>query len=362
MRVDDKALWGNGAWIGNSYVLEHCPICNERVTFAFHGGEGFWQCASCDGIGTWDELREILSKRDNWMDRLERLDAPEAPNGLIPIAGYKAPDDPVTIGTGFSFLDNILGGFPESGVTVLTGRRGEGKSTLAGQLALNAISAGRAVCFYSGELNAAMFRAWVFQQAAGPSGVEAYPDRFGAIRYRAREDASRRIARWLGNRLLLSDNTTRDANEHRVIFERFKAAQRFYGCGLMVVDNLMTTHYSGVAEADFFRRQSMFVNELVDFSGEINSHILLVAHPRKGEGGDMNDRVAGTADITNRAHFVVKVEKAKPEDGCASIVSVSKNRSYGTLGDVRFDYDVKCRRFNQRGGSQITRYGWEDLP
>ena len=56
------------------------------------------------------------------------------------------------IRTGLQELDQIIGGFYFGQVILLTGRRGEGKSTLLSQLDLEAIDQGYATLIYSGEL------------------------------------------------------------------------------------------------------------------------------------------------------------------------------------------------------------------
>lgn len=49
-------------------------------------------------------------------------------------------------------LDELIGGLAEGAMTVFTGKPGQGKSTVAGQLLLAAIEQGYSVCAYSGEL------------------------------------------------------------------------------------------------------------------------------------------------------------------------------------------------------------------
>ena len=74
--------------------------------------------------------------------------------GLIDLATVIA-EDPTTIPrikTNIPALDECIGGLREGAVTVFTGRPGNGKSTVAGLLLLNAIEAGQSVCAYSGEL------------------------------------------------------------------------------------------------------------------------------------------------------------------------------------------------------------------
>ena len=70
------------------------------------------------------------------------------------------PYDPTTvprIKTMIPALDETIGGVAEGAITVFTGKPGSGKSTLTGQLLLNAIEQGCSVCAYSGELTKERF-------------------------------------------------------------------------------------------------------------------------------------------------------------------------------------------------------------
>ena len=52
----------------------------------------------------------------------------------------------------------MLGGLAEGELTIMTGKRGEGKSTLSGQIALNLVNDDIPICYYSGELNKDAFQ------------------------------------------------------------------------------------------------------------------------------------------------------------------------------------------------------------
>ena len=57
--------------------------------------------------------------------------------------------DPTTVPrimTRIPMLDNMIGGLGEGAVTVVSGKRGNGKSTIFGMMALNAIEQGESVC------------------------------------------------------------------------------------------------------------------------------------------------------------------------------------------------------------------------
>lgn len=93
----------------------------------------------------------------------------------IPIKGIidlstVVPYDPTAvprIRTMIPALDEVIGGLVEGGVTVFTGKAGDGKSTLSGLLLLNAIEQGYNVCAYSGELRKEKFQEWINLQCAG---------------------------------------------------------------------------------------------------------------------------------------------------------------------------------------------------
>lgn len=71
----------------------------------------------------------------------------------------------------FPVLDKGIGGFFAGELSVWTGKRGVGKSTILGQLLLEAIDQGHTVCAYSGELPKEQFREWIYLQAAGPEHI-----------------------------------------------------------------------------------------------------------------------------------------------------------------------------------------------
>jgi twinkle protein len=363
MKVD-STTWGKGAWLDNNYLLHTCPICHENWTFRFLGGDGFWICHNCKKSGDWHKLRDILGRRDDWLDLIPFDAEIEEVEGLISVGSYTHDATPFRIPTGFSILDNMFEGFTDGGLTILTGKRGEGKSTFASQLALNAVSSGVNVCFYSGELGPPMFQSWVFTQAAGPLYLEQYKEKSGAPRYRASKQSESLIREWLDKRFFLSDNAPAGSSEHKVVLGRFKEARQKHSCRLLVVDNLMTMSYTN-EDNDFNRKQTAFVSELVAFAQQNTCHVILVAHPRKGNGEkvDDNEMVAGSGNITNMASLVIKVSKVAEEDvkmGVNAHVTVTKNREFGATGEMDFEYDLKSRRFKPVKGSMITRMPWEE--
>lgn len=357
------AAFGEGGWVGDRWIVKTCPLCFEEYSMHFQGLSGIWRCVSCNKDGTLEEMPRHVKYDMGLRDKLAQAKLPGEPEGLIQVGKYMPPKRGQSVPTGFGIIDQKISGLYEGELSVLTGKRAEGKSSIAGQIALNIIDAGARVCFYSGELSAGMFQSWILAQAAGNKYMNRYVDRFGAERHQVDGFAEDRIKSWLIDRFILYDNTIKKSSERNSIVERFLMAKKYYGCNVFFVDNLMTAKYTKDTERDYFRQQSNFVGELVDFSHQENAHVILVAHPKKGDTGDDNDNVAGLSDITNRASNVFTVHRQTPDeklkDDIDAVLTISKNRNFGALDKIGFYFDVASKRFEPRTGDYIKNYGWE---
>lgn len=353
---------GTGKWVGTGYVLDRCLFCGEQDSLIF-SGRGMWACRKCDkGGNTLDNLRTELLKNPALKQFADFAD-PKPPEGMIVVSDYFPPRQQRVIGTGFGTIDRMIGGLVPGGMTILSGKRGEGKSTILSQTTLNVIDQGHKVGFYSGELSAFRFQQWLFGQAAGARHMEAFVDEFGATRWAVKPEAEKKIRAWLGEKLVLYDNTKVKASERHTIVRRFAESRAFYGCDLFVIDNLMTAKQDTDRDIDAMRAQANFAAEAMDFAREHNIHVILVAHPRKGNDTDINESVAGMGEITNLATNVMQIrrlsEKEQLEEGCNSILTVAKNREHGDTGFSRLNFNKESKRFVPISGSTISRYGWE---
>lgn len=313
--------------------------------------------------------RSIRELRDNVgikaVDKL-LLDAEEVPvAGLLNIAEIDTSKrkNAVRVISGLPKLDKAVGGFSGGALSVWTGKRGEGKSTLLGQILLEAINQNHVVCAYSGELPKEDFKLALQQQAAGYLHVTQTADLVSdRTIYSVNRDVVPWIDEWWDGRLYLTDIGRKNAHEEDTILKLFEYANRRYGADVFLVDNIMTAQLREEARLGFWRAQSVFTGRLVDFCKRLNVHTHLVAHPRKTEGKRAleADDVGGSGDITNRADNVFKVERVAPEDkGCDALVTIMKNREYGARGTVKLDFNEPSRRFFPAGGSPAKRYSWE---
>lgn len=309
------------------------------------------------------ELRENVGS--NAVDKL-LLDAEEVPiSGLLNIADIDTSKkkNAVRVVSGLPKLDKAVGGFSGGALSVWTGKRGEGKSTLLGQILLEAVNQNHVVCAYSGELPKEDFKLALLQQAAGYLNVEQYQDQASdRTIYAVDQKVAPWINEWWDKRLYLTDIGRKNAHEEDTILNLFEYANRRYGADVFLVDNIMTAQLREEASLGFWRAQSVFTGRLVDFCKRLNVHTHLVAHPRKTEGKRTleADDVGGSGDITNRADNVFKVERVSPEEkGCDALVTIMKNREYGARGTVKLDFNEPSKRFFPAGGSPAKQYSWE---
>ena len=161
---------------------------------------------------------------------------PIADNRIKRVADVQAKDIESIPGiiTGFSSLDELLGGKIRLGqLVILTGRRGDGKSTLGSMIAVNAIYQGFKTFFYSGELTDYLFRNWIDRQISGK--VISLADEKD-------KETQLLLDQFYGDKAFIYDNSfleDRDEDEQTALLDALEVAIVQYGCQFLVVDNLM---------------------------------------------------------------------------------------------------------------------------
>ena len=269
------------------------------------------------------------------------------------------------IPTGIKSLDRVLSGGIYLGQTViLTGKRGEGKSTLGSQLLANALNDGNTVLAYSGELQDYFFKRWIDFQIAGKHNVIDKAESNGTINYTIPKEKVKKISAWYQGRAYIYENQTLTDDEPAELIETIEKAVQQHGIKLVLLDNLMTALDVGMS-VDLYRAQSKFVDKLVKMAKRQQVAVILVVHPRKNSSGaDDNDSVSGSADITNKVDVVMtyKRDKDLPED--QRLLTISKNRLTGKLATgekaLTLYYDKTSKRISDTDASFTVPYGWEE--
>ena len=272
------------------------------------------------------------------------------------------------IRTGIYDLDAALGGGICYGqVCLLTGKRGEGKSTLMSNIYADALDQNIGCFAYSGELAGYHFKRWLNCQLAGNEHMIVKKNEFGENVYTIDPAVSKRISEWYRGSAFIFDNTClEDCKEETVsLIEVIKQVASRKNVKLICIDNLMTAMEVVTEQNNLYLAQSNFVGALKKIAVQYDVAIILVAHPRKSgkdEVGFDNDNVAGSGDITNKVDIVMCYSRAKQGADHDGELVISKNRLAGTLkmgaDSIKLNYSPKTKRvFEVR--TLDKHYGWE---
>ena len=301
--------------------------------------------------------------------------------------------------TGIWELDDVLhGGLPFGQLVIITGKSGDGKSTLANQLLINAVNEGYKSFAYSGELPNYLLKAWMMFQAAGPQNVVTVRAPVGMKpgEYEVEQSKKKLISEWFCGNVWIYDNRIADDEESEQIrlVELLESVIVQNGVRVILLDNLMTAmdlEPDGTSQ-DKYDRQSRFCKTLARMAIKHNVLIVMVAHKRKASGGEtVNDNVSGSADIVNLASIVISYERIQIPDFEAMkdpkrrreqltdflikyraadleevkqkrILFVSKNRLTGDVTDdgILLEYDPATKRIFRTNGERKRRYNWDD--
>lgn len=270
--------------------------------------------------------------------------------------------------SGIPSLDKLLrGGFLFGQVAVLTGERGEGKSTFASQLAAMAVNQNFPTMVYSGELEPWMFRDWFDYQVAGDYYINRRSTPYGET-YDVNGEVYPDIVKWYTGKLKVFNNEVLRKDDHRELIEVIEDGIKQYGTKVVVIDNLMTA-MNDDPKYDLNRQQTSFVAKLVEIAQVYEILIFLIAHPRKTTQGYNprfdNDSVSGSSNITNLAGTVMRYGKPKgkdeSEDTNDRIITVYKNRKDGFTNHkgIRVYYEESSKRISEDDKHFNLNLTWE---
>lgn len=328
---------------------------------------GAWRCWVV--ISDYKDANEALFKEGPgriWYDIETAKEVPIA--GLVRLADVKPLDleNMVRVKSSINGINKVLGGYFMGQVSVWTGINSSGKSTLLGQELIAAVDQGFAVCAYSGELPAPLFRYWIELQAAGPDYLDS---RYDSVKesevYYPKAEVKELIREWYRDYFFFCDNFGSVKADN--LLDLFEYAAKRYDCKVFLVDNLATTIF-GEDKDNYYHKQGEFVGRLVDFAYKHDVHVHVVAHPRKTEGRLTKMDVKGSGQITDLAHNVLathrQTDAEKKEQPCDTIVDIFKGRFYGKQDvEVELLFDDKSKRFCMPTDSQWfnKKYGWTSL-
>lgn len=388
---------------GTKYILDHCPFNDQHkhkdaVIFQRDNGAIGFICLhnSCSGK-TWRDVRLLFEP--NAYDRQSQYPQQQyhrqsyAPQqqpqqvqsivetedkGKVWLSMSDIRRQPFSradfIKSGITEIDRRGLGFKRGMVSVWTGKRGCGKSSLLNMLILNAAQNGEKSALWTGELTADVVKQWLYLQAAG----KRYNHRLEGTDYFVTNDSVvGMIDRWIDRYFWLFNN--RYGDNFSQIEERVRKLVRENGVSQVFLDNLMVLDIRMLDE-NKYDRQAILLQRLEDLAKELNIHIHLVAHPHKSIGYIRIDNISGSGDIANKADNIFIMSRVNndfrtsaPEyldrmeydsvisSGCTNIIEIGKFRAKGTLmgSIVKLWFEEESNRL-KNDLSESVIYGWNE--
>ena len=256
-----------------------------------------------------------------------------------------------TIQLGINKIDDNIIGLPLGSLNVITGRTGEGKSTILNQFFIGeSIRQGYKVFLFSGELTESNAKGWLLDTLANKEDLLEFTSKKGYKYKKLSSIAVSRIDDFLEDKFYLY--TEEDYSINAIISKMEIMAKR-YGVKVFCIDNLMVTEND---EKEELRNQTEIVKKLKSFAKKYNCIVHLVAHPRKAQNGQMGldkSDISGSANITNLADYVMIVQRIYEEDGTDkhTELTINKDRYMGCNGKVYLLFDKNRRRFYCKNGN-----------
>lgn len=302
---------------GTKYILECCPFDSnhkgkDACIFQSRTGAIGFHCFHNSCIDkTWKDVR-LLYEPDAYEKRQQEYEKRiyAKPNRQQEVKKihetegkpvfYTASDilnlpqeEESFVKTGIGMIDRKMRGWKKTYVSVISGLRASGKSSVISEVCLDCVDSGNRAGVFSGELAPKNFMRWMNLQAAGKGYVE--PTQFEDY-YNVRREYQEKIADWLGNNFFLYNNEY--GNNFTAIMEQFEKKVEDDKLDLLILDNLMAFNISNLGE-NKWDAQTEFVLSLQRLAKRKNIHIAFVAHPRKAMGFLRLDDISGTGDLGN---------------------------------------------------------------
>jgi hypothetical protein len=280
------------------------------------------------------------------------------------------------IKSGIPLIDKRALGFGRGQVTVWTGYRGCGETSILNQLALNAAQCGIKSAIWTRELTSSMAKQWLYLQAAG----KQYNRRYGSSDYYYTPDyIAEKIDKWIDKYIWLFNNEYGD--NFLQLSEQIRLLVKECGIDQVFLDNLMVLNYKELAR-DKFDRQGVLMQLLQELAKELYIHIHLVAHPNKESGFLRVNNISGSGDISNLADNVLILSRMNTDffnnakgfvstftindirsSCCTNTIEIGKFRSKGTIvGEfIKLWFELESNRLKNDIAENIN-YNWNDMP
>lgn len=381
---------------GTRYYLEHC-LFNEQhkgkdaILFQHNNGAVAYFCYhhSCSG-NDWHKVREMYEpdayapkpfdpnyRRDFRVKREFQpiVQTKEKGEVWLKMSSIAKPKFDVGdyIPSGVKQIDDLIIGFKRKHVTVWSGYRGCGKSSLLNMLILNGANYGYKSALWTGELDATEEKSWLYMQAAGKQYNKETKNGF----YYTPENICDKIDPWIDKYFWIFNNEYK--NNFNQIMDEVRGLKKRENIDFIILDNLMTLDIDDL-DGDKNDRQKNLMYALTCLAKEMNIHIHIVAHPNKSGTFLRPNNISGSGHIPDLAQNVFILHRINrdfavnakefltaatiheiQDSRCSNTIEICKCRDRGSAVDtfIKLYFEPESRRFKDSIAESVI-YGWQD--
>ncbi|EKX33854.1 hypothetical protein GUITHDRAFT_98228 [Guillardia theta CCMP2712] len=244
----------------------------------------------------------------------------------------------ISFGSALPTLTKILKGHRPGEFTIVTGRTGQGKTTMLSQLSIDLCEQGVHTLWGSFEIKNARLGAKMLQQHSKKS-LRGCSDR----EFNDAADAFSQLPLWF-----LSYYGTTDIDD---VLDAMEFAVYSKDVKHVVLDNLQFMTSGAYRESDTFKILDQAIHKLRLFATDFNVHISLVIHPRKDDESQLLtlSSIFGTAKATQESDNVIILQT----NGAIKYLDIRKNRFDGSLGCVPFKFNEKTLRYEEMEPDEV---------
>jgi twinkle protein len=271
-------------------------------------------------------------------------------------------------------FSQLVMGLPKGGLVLVSGLRGQGKSTWLGQTKLDLIDNGYKGLEFSLEMSNKKTLNWTILQACGKDNLNAKQTTNGKTFYCPKsEKIENDIIEWIDDKLLIDDNSTFNAKViERQIVEKLESSTDIDFC---IIDNMMRldiAEYGG----EKLLAQIKFAKTITDICQKKNICLLLVIHPTKVFTLPRIDNLAGAGELLNLASLVLILHKVNTDFKVKqkqlfnfkddheilqfdTLLEIAKDRDFGQDDNlIGLYFEEESKRFIEYKGQNI-KYKWQ---
>jgi len=216
--------------------------------------------------------------------------------------------------SGFATHDYNDTGLKAGKVTIITGIRGSGKTTLAGQITVAVTQQNHKVFCYFGETPMSETIESFAHMTSSRELIDETSNGAGRVIFTPSPKAIDIFNKNYGNKILFyEDDVKSTINKYDLMKDKMAACVK-RGYKLFIIDNLMvlTIKRQGVKFYNKFDEQTRIMDDLKQFAKDHAVHIIMLAHPNAG-----GEKVSGAMEIENLADTIIKYKRVDEETAIA---------------------------------------------